>query len=179
MSDLPYSSAKAPVPFVSQVIKRSLQIDFGCLGIGIVKLPPPKTHNETYAELSCTEQDLIKIHELIKTMAENGKFSLLFMQTYLRQLGTQVNHVHPLKFLGVVFANPDLRIGMKEIFRDSFKRAGFLDGLAPCLSLEMEKGKLVQYIEDFSNEVGASADGIRPYFQASDWEALLRHLIGE
>ncbi len=166
--------------FITQCIHSldiGIDIDFG-LAV-VVKIPPAKTQNETYAELVCTEQDQAHITEIITIMAENGKLSLLFKQNHLKQLGAQINHVHPLKFLAVIFSNLELKNYMKEIFEDYFKRTGFLDGLGPSLSLEMEKGKLTQHIEDFSKTVDVRADGIRPYFQTGDWEALVRYLIND
>ena len=145
----------------------------------VIKIPPSKPQDETYSELVCTEQDHANIIELIKTMAENGKISLLFRQTHLRYIGAQINHVHPLKFLSTVFCNSELKLCMKDIFEDYFKRTGFMDGLGASLTREMEKGKLEQYIGEFAKDVNVHKDEIRPYFQSGDWEALVRYLIGE
>jgi len=176
MYDLP-TPAKLPVKssLVSTIL-RSFQVE----GLAVViKIPPAKTQDETYEELVCTEQDQAHITEIIKTMAEYGKLTLLFKQNHLKQLGAQINHVHPLKFLEIVLVDADLKQCMREIFEDYFKRTGFLDGIGPSLTREMEKGKLTQHIESFSKTVDVSADEIRPHFQTSDWEALVRHLIRE
>jgi len=172
---LPKVPAKAHIKSFS--LLRSLEKDFG-LAV-VIKIPPAKAQDETYDEFICNDQDQSNIAEIIKTMAEYGKLTLLFKQNHLKQLGAQINHVHPLKFLEVVFSDPELKRCMGEIFEDYFKRTGLLDGLGPSLSREMEKGKLMQHIESFSKAVSASADGIRPYFQNSDWESLVRHLINE
>ena len=171
-----------PLPKVPvKVISKALLAPFeGELGLAVViKIPPAKAQDETYDELVCTEQDQSHISEIIKTMAEYGKLSLLFKQNHLKQLGAQINHVHPLKFLEVVFSDVELKHCMGEIFEDYFKKTGLLDGLGPSLSREMEKGKLNQHIEAFSKAISVSAEGIRPYFQTADWEALVRHLINE
>jgi hypothetical protein len=184
MYDLPCAAnVPAKTSFFAHCIRslgiRSLEIKIDCGLAVVVKIPPAKVQDEAFAELICSEQDQIHIAEIIKTMAENGKLSLLFKQGHLKQLGAQINHVHPLKFLSIIFSNPELKNCMKEIFEDYFKRTGFLDGLGPSLSREMEKGKLTQHIEDFSKAVGVSPDGIRSYFQAADWEAFVRFLINE
>ncbi|HEX2582518.1 MAG TPA: hypothetical protein VHL30_00180, partial [Chlamydiales bacterium] len=166
--------------FITQCIRSldiGIDVDFG-LAV-VVKIPPAKAQDEAYGELVCTEQDQSHITEIIKIMSENGKLGLLFRQNHLKQLGAQINHVHPLKFLETIFSNPESKASMRDIFEDYFKKTGFLDGLGPSLSREMEKGKLMQYVEDFSKTVGVSAEGIRPYFQTGDWEALVRYLINE
>ncbi len=145
--------------------------------LSIIKFPPPEK-GESYKDLVCTDDDKANISEIITTMAENNKLSLLLKQSYLRNLGAQINHVHPLKFLGAVFSNPMLKECMIEIFDDYFKRNGFMDGLGPSLTREAEKGKLDPLIKDFAVEVHVSPESIRPYFQKKDWEGLVRFLMG-
>jgi hypothetical protein len=169
MHDLPN-----PKPFVYFVPKKTLSM------AAIIKIPPKKTE-ETYKDLVCTDIDKANIREVVLTIAENGKLDLLlFKQMHLREIGVAIDHVHPLKLLGVVFSDPKLKAGMKDIFEDfgGFKRNAFLDGLIPSLMLQFEKGKLFQFIPDFAKEVSVPEHEIRPFFQSSDWEGLVWHLIG-
>lgn len=110
-------------------------------------------------------------------MAENGKLSLLFKQSQLKEMGAQINHVHPLKFLSSIFADPYLKSCMAYVWDDYFKKNGFLDGLAPSLTREAEKGKLTQYLSEFAAEVGVKEADLRPYFDVKDWENLVLFLI--
>ena len=66
---------------------------------------------------------------------------------------------------------------MPAIFEDFFKKSGFMDGLAPSLSRESEKGKLESFLPDFAQEIGVPLEGIRPFFQSKDWEHLVRFLM--
>lgn len=143
----------------------------------IIKFPPAGGQSEAYKDLVCTDQDKANIYEIITAMAENGKLSLLLKQSYLKNLGAQINHVHPMKFLSTIFTNPRLRACMDEIFDDYFKRNGFMDGLGPSLTREADKGKLDMLIGDFAAELKIPADGMKKYFQTRDWEGLVRHLM--
>ncbi|HSX26946.1 MAG TPA: hypothetical protein VLE89_08085 [Chlamydiales bacterium] len=143
----------------------------------IIKIPPAGGGEIGYKDLICTEQDKANIYEIITTLSENGKLSLLFKQDHLKQLGTQINHVHPLKFLSTIFSNPRLRYCMYDIFDDYFKRNGFMDGLGPSLQKESEKGKLDPLLSDFAKEVNVAPELLRPHFQARDWENLVRKLM--
>jgi len=143
----------------------------------ILRRPPAKPTEISYKELICTEQDKAYIYAIISTMAENGTLSLLFKQSELKEMGAQINHVHPLKFLSSIFTNPNLKSGMANIWDDYFKKNGFLDGLAPSLSRELEKGKLMQYLAEFAAEIGVKEESLRPYFEARDWENLVLFLI--
>ena len=143
----------------------------------IIKFPPVGGQKDTYKDLTCTDQDKANIFELITAMAENGKLSLLLKQSYLKNIGAQINHVHPMKFLGAIFSNPRLKECMVEIFDDYFKRNGFMDGLGPSLTREADKGKIEPYLNDFAAEVKIPADKLRPFFQSRDWEELVRFLM--
>ncbi|EKE08696.1 MAG: hypothetical protein ACD_17C00043G0004 [uncultured bacterium] len=143
----------------------------------IIKKPPVKPVETSYHDLECSEQDRANIHIIIATMAEKGKLALLFQQSALREIGAQINHVHPLKFLAVIFKEPYLKSCMSYIWDDYFKRNGFLDGLGPSLFREAEKGKLDLYLEPFAKEIGLQKEDLKPYTDVHDWENLVLYLI--
>ena len=143
----------------------------------IIKLPTNPSADIPYKDLVCTEQDKTYIHEIITSIADNSKFSLLLKQNHLKNLGAQINHVHPLKFLAASVGTPQLRACLIYIFDDYFKRNGFMDGLGPSLTREAEKGKLEMYLAPFAKEVGVNVEDIQPYFTARDWEGLVRFLM--
>ena len=60
---------------------------------------PPEPASEAYKDLVCTEKDQAIIFEILTTIEENGKLALLLKKSHLQALGSQINHVHPLKFL--------------------------------------------------------------------------------
>lgn len=173
MYDLPQPHMKQPLP--------AYVLTVGCRpSIGaIIKLPPADKGNEnlTYEQLRCTERDRALIYEIITTMADNGKLSLLLKQSHLKQLGAEINHVHPLKFLSTILGNPRLKESLHEIFSDYFKRVGFLDGLGPSLTKEAERGRLNQYAEAFATELNVPLDGVMHYFHCRDWENFVRYLM--
>jgi len=143
----------------------------------IIKKPPTKLVETSFKELTCTEEDQANVAEIINTMAENGKITLLFKQTHLKEVGAQINHLHPLKFLSSIFSREDLKASMPQIWGDYFKRTSLLDGLVPSLTREANKGKLEQYLVDFAEEVNVTPESIKPYFDAQDWENLVLYLI--
>ncbi len=143
----------------------------------IIKIPADQRKTDSYQDLVCTDQDQSTIYEIITTLAENGKISLLLKQHHLKSLGSQINHVHPLKFLSTIVTNPRLRECLVDIFDDYFKRNGFMDGIGPSLTREAEKGKLGAYINDFAAEVKAQRENIDSFFQKQDWEGLVRFFL--
>ena len=145
----------------------------------IIKIPTKVASQETFNDLVCSAMDRANIHDLITTLAENGKISLLFNhQNTLKAIGVALEHVHPLKFLAVIFSNPHLKACMGKVFEDYFKRTEFVEGLTPGMMRQFEKGKLYPFLADFSKEVSVPEGELLPYFQSLNWEGLVRHLIG-
>jgi hypothetical protein len=155
----------------------------------VQKVQPPKAdphvtfgkaaakNDDTYEKLHCSQADRENIHEIITTLAENGKLGLLFKQGHLKHLGSQLGHLHPLKLLSVIFTTPELKAHMGDIFKDYFKRNGFMDGIGPSLSSKAAEGKLNQYIDKFAQEIKVPVAKIRPFFEKQDWEGLIEFLI--
>ncbi len=144
----------------------------------IIKFPPEGDKGDvSYKELVCSTEDTACISEILMILAEHGKISLLFKQGHLKQLGAQINHLHPLKFLSTIFKDPNLRECMKKVADDYFKWNGFMEGLAPSLTKEADKGKLEKHLLDFAEDIGISPDHIRKYFQNRDWESLVHSLM--
>lgn len=142
---------------------------------GIIK-PKPKEES-TFAKLYCDERDRLAIAEVVKNIAEHGKFWLLKNRGYMTELGDSVRHVHPLKFLEVVFTNDYLIHCLAEIFDDFFKRYGFLDGLGERLTVNSQVGELDRFLPEFAKSIQVEPAGLKPYFEVRDWEGLLRYLM--
>ena len=143
---------------------------------GMIKIPPKQDQNLTYVELDRSKKDEETIYELITTMADNGKVWLLFNKSHMNQMGEEIGHVHPLKFLGYIFAENHLKRCMARILEDYFKRNGFIDGLGPSLDNELKKGALYPMLNDFCEEIGIKPYEVESYFQKRDWDGLLRYL---
>src|SRR5882724_8421431 len=84
----------------------------------IIKKPPVKTAELSYKDIPCTEEHRACIYEIISTMAENSKLSLLFNQSHLKGLGDRISDVHPMKFLSTIFNDPHLKMCMGLIWND-------------------------------------------------------------
>ncbi len=180
MNDLPN---KAPPQAIVQVVEPHEALTTMETDEVTVSSPEVAAFDEKFVESHdwqfCSETDRENINEIITTLAQNGKVKLLFKQNHLKELGAQIDHLHPLKLLSTIFTSPELKSHMTGIFNDYFKRNGFMDGIGPSLDSKSEAGDLNQYIEKFAQEVNVPSENIKPFFENKDWEGLIEYLIND
>lgn len=140
---------------------------------------------DSYAQLLINEEERQKINRIIDTTANKNVFGLVSERKELLELGRQVQHVHPFKFLERVFTDPKLKKDMREIWTwilDS-KKNGFMNGkddvpgFGQKMTRENGRDNLRPYIVGFAKAVKADPDKIRGYVDRQQWEELVKYLI--
>lgn len=127
--------------------------------------------------LPLSSQEEKVIESIILTLAETNIFGLLFEKSDLEKKGKFIEHVHPLRFLGVVFSRYELRMAMSEIKKSTFKWDGFMEGLERRIREEQIRDNLMRYVSGFSRHVHADPDKISAFIQHHNWEGLIRYLM--
>ncbi len=139
--------------------------------------------NSPYNQLPITEAEAQVIYKIIDTVGNNGYGTLLLKRGELRDLGNKVQHIHPLRFLGTLFTNPDLKKCMVEVQSKNLKWRGFMDGdhptpgfVAKC-EREYARNNFEPYILSFCQAVKAHPDQVRALIEKREWEKLVQYLI--
>ena len=148
----------------------------------IIKTLPhsnPIVGDLSYNELTCTEEDVQNIAFILTTMAENGKLALLLRTQELRRIGDAILHVHPFRFLGLVFANPTLKTCIKEISNDYFKWGELMGGIGVSLTAQADRGKLDCYLNDFAKEIDIDPALLQGFIASRSWENLVAFLMSD
>ncbi len=132
---------------------------------------------ESYEQLPITQEEKQKIANILTTMAENNVFKLLFEKKRLERLGHEVNHVHPVRFLGTVFNDPRLVYCMHRIRSSGFKWGGFIDGFSQRFKQELNAGNVNAFIPGLAETLNIPASDIQGYIDHSDIEGLIIFLM--
>ncbi len=135
------------------------------------------TSLELYHQLPLHESEKELIHDIISTMAKKNPVELAFRKNTLERKGKKINHVHPLRFLGYIFADPHLKSSMKKIKKSYFKWEAFIDGLSKKMKYELSHDNLYLYLEGFSQHVRVDRDHVAKYIKNHDWEGLVNFLL--
>jgi hypothetical protein len=143
----------------------------------IVASQPIPIQDSPYMHLTCSRENCQKIAYLITTLGKSGKLTLLGKYRELRQIGDDIDPVHPLKMLSIILKDPELRLCLKAIYSDHFKWSNFIDGMKNKLSVLHQEDRVSIYIPDFAQDVGVKIDQLQKFIQSQQWEKMVIFLI--
>lgn len=133
------------------------------------------THH--FYTLRLTSDDCHNISKLIKNMADLNLWELLKKSKDMKKLGRKIEPVHPLRFLGYIFSNHELKKRMPKIKDSHFKWVKFTEGLCDRLSKEARQDNLNRFIPGFAQTVGYSEAAIEDFVRRHDWHGMLDFLM--
>ncbi len=163
-----YGDCKAPSAIVETTSARYLEAKF---------IRPQKHKKLPYHQLKCTDKDRDTIHIIISNTAERNILWLAANRSDFYRMGEEITHVHPLKFLEIIFSSPYLKQCMSKIFNDFIKHPLFMRDLAANLRAKHETGELLCHAAPFAKELDLQVEEIIPLLEDQDWNGLMRHLI--
>lgn len=152
-----------------------LLVLFGICGqINAVEYSLDPSH---FRNLTVTQQERDKIFTLIHNMGTLGWTKLLFKKSAMEKIGDEIDHVHPMRFLAVIFANPHLKYCMGEVEKSSLKWGRFIKGCSKKMKKNHKDGNLIPHITGFAEEVGVNPDDCYQYLIREDYEGFVKFLI--
>lgn len=114
------------------------------------------------------------ISRIIHTLASHNVVKLLWKKKDLEKMGKTINHVHPLRFLWSILADPKLRGDLHVIRGDFFKWNGFLDGFRRRMTEEYFNNNIAEYVPGFCKEFGLSEEIMNHHIAKRDWEGFVK-----
>jgi hypothetical protein len=148
-----------------------------------VHLPLEAKAKEIFESLPMTPSQAITIREIIETVANKSPLQLAWIKSEMEKKGKSVESVHPLRFLGVVFSDPQLKKYMKICSESVFKWEGFLNGSGGTrgfwakMENEHKRNNLLPHVEGFSLAVKANPEEVETIIKNKGWDKLVLYLI--
>jgi hypothetical protein len=132
---------------------------------------------DLYLSLPLTEKEKETISFIISTLASKNVFQLGLIYNKMMEKKKVIQHVHPLRFIGCIFGDEDLKRSMKKVKKSSYKWEEFVSNFSKNMKEEHSKNNLFPYVPGFSKEVNANEEKITYYIQKKDWEGLIDYLM--
>ena len=132
---------------------------------------------EAFYKLTLRPKDAENIHYIVKSIAKCSYPSLLLRKRDMDRRGDSIRHVHPLRFLGYIFGDPQRKHYMHMIKKSMIKWSQFKAGLYPGLKREYNNHNLMPYLPAFAQIVDMDEKVLSHYIRKQDWEGFVHALF--
>ncbi|MCX6988603.1 MAG: hypothetical protein NTZ52_03755 [Chlamydiae bacterium] len=150
---------------------------FSYLDTGLANENPQFGSVEGYNALRLTKTDAKNIRSILTTMSDKNLFLLLLEKGSLEKKGKQIRPVHPMRFIGFILADSQLRKCLHNIKKDYFKWSNFAEGFTDRMKEEAGKGNLLPYIHGLATLIKVDPGVIYQFISKKDYDGLLKYFI--
>jgi hypothetical protein len=135
-----------------------------------------KAHRDYTASVSKKEKQ--DISHIITSLANKALTTLWSEKSDLKKVGDRIDHLHPLRFLGIIFTNEELKAGIHGIRDRGWVWDEFSTGLYDNLAKESNANNLTDaQISDFAKRINIEVGMIQPSLQNRQWKQFINTLI--
>jgi len=132
---------------------------------------------DLFWQLPLSGQDAKLITYIISNMAEKSIFQLMFEKKDMEKKGDKIRHVHPMRFMGFVFADHYLKKCVRQIKKSSFKWNPLIEGVVKNMKTEYANNNLMQYVPGFAKLLNVNSEQVVAFIEKKDFEGLFRFLM--
>ncbi|MFS8564191.1 MAG: hypothetical protein LVR00_07775 [Rhabdochlamydiaceae bacterium] len=129
-----------------------------------------------YAQLPMRPEESKIIGEIIEGITHNVIWLGIHQGEFMRKK-QQIKHVHPMRFLGEIFSNTNLKSCMRKVEKTHFQWNRFVQELKANMEKEYSRNNLFQHVEGFCQSVRADPERVKTFIQKHDWSGLVKYLI--
>jgi hypothetical protein len=140
----------------------------------------PKTEEaKPFFDLPIREKDRRVIRELIEGIAETPLLQLALPseQNRLKRLGDKARAVHPMRFIGFILVDVQMRKQLKEISESSFKWPRFIEGFEEQMKEEAKKVDMLLYAPGFAELLGVELEVVRNLLLKKDYASMVEFFL--
>jgi hypothetical protein len=117
------------------------------------------------------------IEKIVTSLAEKSLPQLLLERKEMEKRGDQVRHVHPLRFMGIVFSDSYLKSCLPQFRNQAFKWSNFIGGYSDRMREELAKNNLLQHVDGFADYLNADAAKIKEFINKGQFEDIINYLL--
>lgn len=133
------------------------------------------TQPDPFSLLPITSDEKRKIFQIVHTLGTTLPVFLWPQQSTLEQLGREIEHVHPFRFLEYILLHTTLRTDLDTVRNSSLLWPRFLEGLAN--KLNRERQGLPDNMPGFARSLQVPPANLEPFLRSGNWEAMTFYLI--
>lgn len=139
------------------------------------KLDPtiPRSYNHFV-----TDEEKAEISYIINTLSNTSYGKLLLLKGELETAGKQIDHLHPLRHLGAIFTDEQLKVGIRNMRKKTMVWKSYVNGLTQTLGQEAQRGNVTEtQLQDFAHTVAIDPAVVLKTFQDQRWKEFIEQLV--
>ena len=138
---------------------------------------PKSEESKIYYDLRLTDDDKVIIRKIVTTLAEKNLLQLLLDKEKMEDLGQKIRPVHPMRFIGFVLGDANLRRCLKIVSKNMFKWDGFLDGYQERMREESRNDNLNRYVPGLADYLEVDRGIIQSYIHQGNYEKMIKYFF--
>jgi hypothetical protein len=128
-----------------------------------------------HAKLTSSETEDVRY--IMKTLGMGSILKIAKERSSLKKRGKNIEPIHPLRFLIVIFTDEQLKAGMHGLYGRTWVWDEFWAGLHDSFETESGRNNLNQFVDDFAAKIGLRPNLIKPLIYDKQWNQLIKMLI--
>jgi hypothetical protein len=124
------------------------------------------------------QSDIDDISFILGTMAKSSLISIATQRSALKRAGERIDHLHPLRFLEVIFSSEELKAYVGAVRNKSFVWKEFLSGIVGSLEDEAKNKNLTnEQLKEFAAKFNVDLNPLMPLVKEKKWKEFVNKLI--
>lgn len=124
------------------------------------------------------QNDMEDLTFILGTMAKSSLISIATQRSSLKRAGERIDHLHPLRFMEMIFSNEELKAYVAAVRNKSFVWKEFLRGIVGSLEDESKNKNLTsEQLKDFSKRTNVDLSPLMPLIKEKKWKEFVNQLI--
>lgn len=135
------------------------------------------TQNRQYYK-TVTANEKNDVSYIINTLGMASLAKVTKSKSSLKKAGDRVDHIHPLRFLAVIFSDEQMKASMHAMQSRGWIWKEFIGNLGDTFEEEATRGTLTSSeIADFSQKLNLDATAVENYLAQHKWSGLVDYMI--
>jgi len=162
----------------NDVMPRKIQMDVYLENDRILMKAASNNNTNRDYNAAWSQNDMEDLTFILGTMAKSSLISIATQRSALKRAGERIDHLHPLRFLEMIFSSEELKAYVSAVRNKSFVWKEFLRGLGGSFEDESKNKNLTsEQLKDFSKRTSIDLTPLMPLIKEKKWKEFVNLLV--
>lgn len=157
--------------------QREFLVDYMVQGSDLMMLTPKakSTYRNYTIPVKSSEKSDVKY--IVTTLGNSSPLKIASSRSSLKKAGDRIDNLHPLRFVGCIFSDEEMKAAIHNMQGRSWVWGEFLSNINDSFSTEANNNNLNQFVQDFTNNLNIGFTEVNNLIANRQWTDLIDYLI--